>query len=78
MKTSLSKLTPLRILARWVRHFGYALVPVAEIEHVEEDGRELYSEMAGRPAGSTDRAYWNGMADYASKLAHKLRSKYLQ
>ena len=69
-------------LHRLVRHlaarFGYVLMPITEIERMESDAESYYVAMKRKPyITKSAKAYFNGVADYSSKSAHRLRGKYL-
>jgi hypothetical protein len=73
---------PSRCLARIVRLFaarcGYVLLPISEIERMESDAESYYVAMKRKPyVTKSAKAYFNGVADYSSKSAHRLREKYL-
>jgi hypothetical protein len=60
-----------------VRHFGVCVIPVAEISRMESGAREDY-EVIHRPGIAPRNAgYFNGLADYASKTADRLRTHYM-
>ena len=66
------------LLPRLVRRFGYVLIPVSEIERMESDAESHYQAMRRKPyVTKSARAYFNGVADHASKSAHRLRKNYL-
>ncbi len=73
--------SPQGCLARLVRllaaRLGYALIPISEIERMESEATDHYRVTRGRMATKSSRAYFNGLADYGSKTAHRLRTKYL-
>jgi len=66
------------LLPRLVRHWGYALIPITEIERMESDAESHYMAMRRKPHVTKNaKAYFNGVADHASKTAHRLRENYL-
>lgn len=64
-------------LRRVVRPFGFVVIPIEEINWIEQDGIDYYHAMKKPNVGIKDRAYFNGLADYASKKSKQLRDKYL-
>ena len=64
-------------LRRIVRPFGLVVIPIEEINWIEQDGIDYYRVMKKPDVGIKDRAYFNGLADYASKKSKQLRDKYL-
>lgn len=81
MKPESNNKRPSRCLARLVRLFaarcGYVLLPISEIERMEEDAASYYRAMKGGIFDETGIGYFNGLADHASKTAIQLREKYL-
>jgi len=74
--------SPRGCLARLVRlvaaRGGYVLLPISEIERMESDAESYYVAMKRKPyVTKSAKAYFNGVADYSSKSAHRLREKYL-
>ena len=65
------------VIAHWlnrlVRRFGFILLPISEIERMEQDAEDWYPLVRREKTGS----YFNGLADYASKKALLLRERYL-
>lgn len=60
-----------------VRHFGVCVIPVAEIERMEEEARGDYEVMHRDSIAPRNAGYFNGLADYASKTADRLRTHYM-
>jgi len=60
-----------------VRHFGVCVIPVAEIVNMETGAASDYRYMNRPDLAPRDKGYFNGLADYASKTADRLRCHYL-
>jgi len=62
---------------RVFRLFGYVLLPVGEINRIEQDGI-VDSNAAKRQVNmSWDHGYFVGLSDYSSKKGKQLRDRYL-
>lgn len=64
------------LVNRIVRHFGYALIPVWEIERMERDAESSYKSMKA-DFEERGKGYFNGIGDHASKTALRLRERYM-
>jgi len=54
------------------------MIPITEIERMESDAENYYLAMKRKPyVTKSAKAYLNGIADYSSKTAHRLREKSL-
>lgn len=62
---------------RMVRRFGWVILPMREIEIMEQDSREYYPVMYRDGISERNRGYFNGCADYAGKKATQLRERYV-
>ncbi len=61
-----------------VRHFGRVIIPVAEIDRMEYEGRCAYAYREGSAnLSDRDSGYFNGLGDCYSKTAHQLRQRYM-
>ena len=60
-----------------VRHIGFFAIPVDEVSRMEEEARCDYEVMHRDDLAPRDAGYFNGLADYASKTADRLRCHYL-
>ena len=60
-----------------VRHFGVCVIPVDEIVSMETGAASDYRYMKRHDLAPRDVGYFNGLADYASKTADRLRCHYL-
>ena len=65
------------LLQRLVRRFGFVLLPIAEINRIEQDGIEYMRAREKHKYGTEDHGYFSGLADYASKKSTELRNRYL-
>ncbi len=69
------------VARRWldavVRHFGYVLLPVREIERMESDAAGNYEVMKRPGISERNAGYFNGLADHGSKTAAKIRERYM-
>jgi hypothetical protein len=81
MNSKLKRKTPVgqpRLVRLLAARFGYALIPISEIERMESDAESHYAAMQRKCyVTKSAKAYFNGVADHASKSAHRLREKYL-
>jgi hypothetical protein len=67
-----------RLVRQLAARRGYVLLPITEIERMESDAESYYLAMKRKPyVTKSAKAYFNGVADYSSKSAHRLREKYL-
>jgi hypothetical protein len=67
-----------RLVRQLAASRGYVLLPITEIERMESDAESCYLAMKRKPyVTKSAKAYFNGVADYSSKSAHRLREKYL-
>ena len=67
-----------RLVRLFAARCGYVLLPISEIERMESDAQSYYVAMKRKPyVTKSAKAYLNGVADYSSKTAHRLREKYL-
>jgi hypothetical protein len=66
-----------RCLERLVRRFGFVLIPIAEINRIEQDGIDYMRARAKHKYGTEDHGYFAGLSDYASKKSEELRTRYL-
>jgi len=66
-----------RLVRQLAARRGYVLLPITEIERMEEDAASYYRAMKGGIFDETGIGYFNGLADHASKTAIQLREKYL-
>lgn len=62
---------------RFVRQFGFVLLPICEIERMDYEGRCAYAAMKKPDRPERDIGYFNGIADHASKTALQFRERYL-
>lgn len=56
--------------------FGYVLIPIAEIERMEDDAAASYSVTKRPGISERNKGYFNGLGDYSSKTASRFRSRY--
>lgn len=64
-------------LARLVRHFGFVLLPISEIERMESDAAGSYEVMKRNGISERNAGYFNGLADRGSKTATQFRQRYM-
>jgi hypothetical protein len=57
--------------------FGYAIIPIREIEQLEKDSVSDYEVMKRYGISEINKGYFNGLADMASKTAHRWRALYI-
>lgn len=57
--------------------FGYAIIPIREIEQLEKDSVSDYEVMKREGISERNKGYFNGLADMASKTAHRWRALYI-
>lgn len=68
---------PAFLLQRLVRRFGFVLLPIAEINRIEQDGIDNARARKKHKYGTEDHGYFAGLSDYASKKSEDLRTRYL-
>ena len=66
-----------RLLHAVVRHFGYVLLPIREIERMESDAVGSYEVMKRPGISERNAGYFNGLADHGSKTAAQFRERYM-
>ena len=64
-------------LNRFVRRFGFVLLPISTIERMDYEGRCAYAAMKKPGRTERDIGYFNGLADCYSRTAHDLRERHL-
>lgn len=62
---------------RIARRFGLCIIPTSEIDRMESDAASHCTYMKREGLALRDKGYFNGLSDYASKTASRLRELYV-
>lgn len=66
-----------QFIRRLAARHGYVILPISEIERMEEDAASYYRLMKREFFDDKVTGYLNGLGDYSSKTAIQLRGKYI-